>query len=129
MSRYINYLKIFAYSYLIFLYAPAVLLPIFSFNSSQIVAFPLTGFTTHWFETLMKQETLHEALRNSLIVAVSSNIFDFYTCPVGFTRNYRWRCSFDSAYAIRFITESLECNFGSYTANNAIFNFNNEFSI
>jgi len=74
LTRPSKYLKIFAYTYLVFLYAPALLLPIFSFNSSQIIAFPLTGFTLHWFETLLYQSTLHEALRNSLIVAVSSSI-------------------------------------------------------
>ena len=74
MARSSKYLKIFAFTYLIFLYAPALLLPIFSFNSSQIIAFPLTGFTFHWFETLLHQSTLHEALRNSLIVAVSSSV-------------------------------------------------------
>ena len=73
MSKSRKYLKIFAFTYLIFLYAPAVLLPIFSFNSSQIIAFPLTGFSTHWFETLFYQETLHEALKNSLIIAVASS--------------------------------------------------------
>ena len=67
MSRSTKYLKVFAYTYLIFLYAPAILLPIFSFNASQIIAFPLTGFSTHWFETLLYQKTLHEALKNSLI--------------------------------------------------------------
>ena len=74
MSRSTKYLKIFAYTYLIFLYAPALLLPLFSFNASQIIAFPLSGFTTNWFENLLYQETLHEALKNSLIVAVSSSI-------------------------------------------------------
>ncbi len=73
MSRSTKYLKVFAYTYLIFLYAPALLLPIFSFNASQVIAFPLTGFSTHWFETLLYQKTLHEALKNSLIVAVSSS--------------------------------------------------------
>jgi len=75
MGRSNKFLKIFAITYLIFLYAPALLLPIFSFNSSQIIAFPLSGFTTGWFEALLYQETLHEALRNSLIVATSSSIF------------------------------------------------------
>ena len=74
MSRASKYLKIFAYTYLIFLYAPALLLPIFSFNSSQIISFPLTGFTTYWFERLLYQETLHEAFKNSMIVAISSSI-------------------------------------------------------
>ena len=75
MNRSNKYLKTFAITYLIFLYAPALLLPIFSFNSSQIIAFPLSGFTTGWFKALLYQETLHEALRNSLIVAASSSIF------------------------------------------------------
>ena len=74
MSKSSKFLKFFAYTYLIFLYAPALLLPIFSFNKSQIIAFPLTGFSTQWFETLMYQDTLHEALKNSLIVAISSSI-------------------------------------------------------
>ncbi len=75
MSRSSKFLKVFAVTYLIFLYAPALLLPIFSFNSSQIIAFPLSGFTTDWFKALLYQETLHEALTNSLIVAASSSTF------------------------------------------------------
>ena len=75
MIKLSKLLKVFAITYLMFLYAPALLLPIFSFNSSQIISFPLSGFTTNWFRELMYQETLHDALRNSLIVAVSSSIF------------------------------------------------------
>ena len=75
MPSFSKILKMFAISYLIFLYAPALLLPIFSFNSSQIISFPLSGFTTKWFRELLYQETLHEALRNSLIVAVASSTF------------------------------------------------------
>ena len=75
MIKLSKLLKVFAITYLMFLYAPALLLPIFSFNSSQIISFPLSGFTTNWFRELMYQEMLHEALRNSLIVAVSSSIF------------------------------------------------------
>ena len=68
MSRSSKFLKVFAISYLIFLYAPALLLPIFSFNSSQIISFPLTGFTTYWFERLLYQETLHEAFKNKILL-------------------------------------------------------------
>ena len=74
MSNSGKYLKIFAFTYLIFLYAPSLLLPIFSFNKSQIIAFPLTGFSFQWFETLLYQDSLHQALKNSLIVAISSSI-------------------------------------------------------
>ena len=74
MSKSGKYLKIFAFTYLVFLYAPSLLLPIFSFNKSQIIAFPLTGFSFQWFETLLYQDSLHQALKNSLIVAISSCI-------------------------------------------------------
>ncbi len=56
--------------YLVFLYAPVLLLPIFAFNDSSIVAFPLQGFTLRWFDLLLETEALHSAARNSIIVAV-----------------------------------------------------------
>lgn len=61
-------------SFLIFLYAPALLLPIFSFNNSKVIAFPLSGFSTIWFEELLYENTLHNALFNSLVIAISSTI-------------------------------------------------------
>ena len=39
-------LPIYAFAYLAFLYVPVLVLPIFSFNDSQFIAFPLSGFTT-----------------------------------------------------------------------------------
>ena len=60
--------------FLTFLYAPALLLPIFSFNNSKVIAFPLTGFSTIWFEELFYENTLHNALLNSLVIAISSTI-------------------------------------------------------
>ena len=39
-------LRIYTIAYLIFLYAPIILLPIFAFNDATIIAFPLSGFTT-----------------------------------------------------------------------------------
>ena len=46
-------LAIFAGLYLIFLYAPIILLPMFAFNDGTIIAFPLQGFTTRWFVDLL----------------------------------------------------------------------------
>ncbi|MEL7219307.1 MAG: ABC transporter permease, partial [Pseudomonadota bacterium] len=40
-------LRAYAIAYLIFLYAPIILLPLFAFNDSTIIAFPLSGFTTN----------------------------------------------------------------------------------
>ncbi len=61
--------------YLLFLYAPIILLPIFAFNDSTIIAFPLSGFTTGWFAELATIDALHDAVRNSLFIAVLTAIF------------------------------------------------------
>lgn len=68
-------LRIYAILYLLFLYAPILLLPVFAFNSGTVIAFPLKGFTTDWFAQMYGNATLRRALTNSLIIAVSSAIF------------------------------------------------------
>lgn len=67
-------LRLYAIAYLIFLYAPIVLLPIFAFNDATVIAFPLSGFTTKWFEDLWTTTALHQAVKNSLIIATTSAI-------------------------------------------------------
>ncbi|MFV0408254.1 MAG: ABC transporter permease [Paracoccus sp. (in: a-proteobacteria)] len=67
-------LTIYAVAYLIFLYAPILLLPLFAFNNGTIIAFPLKGFTTEWFGEMWGNETLRRAFANSLIIAVSSAV-------------------------------------------------------
>ncbi len=65
-------LYIYALGYLLFLYAPILLLPLFAFNDSTIISFPLKGFTTRWFAQLAEIEALHAAVLNSLIIASST---------------------------------------------------------
>jgi spermidine/putrescine transport system permease protein len=62
----------YAALYLIFLYAPILLLPLFAFNDSVVIAFPLSGFTTAWFGEMWADVQMFNALRNSLIVAVAT---------------------------------------------------------
>ncbi len=57
--------------YLLFLYGPILLLPIFAFNDSRVVAFPLQGFTTGWFSEMLSDANLRAAAKNSLIIALS----------------------------------------------------------
>ncbi len=64
-------LAIFAVLYLIVLYAPIILLPLFAFNDGTVIAFPLQGFTLEWFFALLNTPALHEATRNSLLIAGS----------------------------------------------------------
>jgi spermidine/putrescine transport system permease protein len=68
-------LRTYAVIYLIFLYAPIVLLPIFAFNEGTIIAFPLSGFSTKWFAALADNTALQAAVQNSLIIASCTAVF------------------------------------------------------
>ncbi len=69
-----KWLPVYAIAYMVFLYAPVVLLPMFAFNDATIISFPLSGFTTKWFDVLWQTEALHGAVRNSMIVGFSTAI-------------------------------------------------------
>jgi len=56
-----------------FVYAPILILVIYSFNSSRLVSV-WEGFTIDWYAKLFHNEALGKALQNTLIVAVSSTI-------------------------------------------------------
>lgn len=60
--------------YLAFLYVPVLFLPLFSFNDSIYVAFPLKGFTTRWYEEMFANAQMHAALMNSLKVASATAV-------------------------------------------------------
>jgi spermidine/putrescine transport system permease protein len=63
--------RAYTIGYLIFLYAPIVLLPLFAFNDSRVIAFPLQGFTTNWFKEMWADVTLWNAVKNSAIISIS----------------------------------------------------------
>jgi len=63
-------LSLYAFAYLAFLYVPVLVLPIFSFNNSDFIAFPLSGFTTRWYEGLASDSAMLHALGNSLKVGL-----------------------------------------------------------
>ena len=56
-----------------FLYAPVLILIIFSFNASRSVAL-FAGFSTEWYLTLAQNELLLDAARNSLLVGLITTI-------------------------------------------------------
>ncbi len=67
-------LQFYAILFLIFLYAPVLFLPLFSFNDSIYVKFPLTGFTFQWYVELFQRAPVWDALLNSVKVAVSVSV-------------------------------------------------------
>lgn len=57
----------------IFLYAPILVLIVFSFNESKNRA-TFTGFTLKWYKNLFSNELIIESLWNTLLVAVVASI-------------------------------------------------------
>lgn len=55
---------------LLILFGPLLVLALFSFNDSEILAFPLEGFTTRWYSRALQDTELRTALLNSLMVAL-----------------------------------------------------------
>lgn len=58
----------------VFLYAPILILGIFSFNDREIVSFPWQGFTTRWYAGLFENEQILGALRTSAWIALVASI-------------------------------------------------------
>jgi len=67
---------LFAYviAYLVFLYAPIVIIGLFSFNESSSLTFPIEGFSLQWYEKLLSNPAFLASLKNSFIVATSAAI-------------------------------------------------------
>jgi spermidine/putrescine transport system permease protein len=59
---------------LIALYIPIGILMLFSFNDSVIFAFPLTSLTPKWYVAMSGNAELLGALRNSVVVGLSSSL-------------------------------------------------------
>ena len=70
MTRRFDLLFLYTCCYLAFIYLPVLVIPLFSFNDSIYIAFPLQGFTLQWYQMLIKNSPgLIDALGNSVKVA------------------------------------------------------------
>jgi spermidine/putrescine transport system permease protein len=66
-------LRVFFALVVVFLYAPILILLIFSFNNSEVPSFPLSGFTFHWYYEFLTNADLRNALETSAVVAALSS--------------------------------------------------------
>ena len=55
---------------IVYLYAPLAIIVLFSFNSANLQIFPLQGLTLHWYQELLQDQSLLEAARRSVMVAL-----------------------------------------------------------
>lgn len=70
MSRSRPLLGAYSGLYLVFLYAPVLMLPLFSFNGASYAAFPIHHLTWRWYAELWNDASLTRALLASLSTAV-----------------------------------------------------------
>jgi spermidine/putrescine transport system permease protein len=70
----IPWLKIYVFATLVLLFVPLILVVVFSFNSSRLGVFPLTGFTLGWYEALLENKIYLYGFQNSAIVAVCASV-------------------------------------------------------
>lgn len=67
-------LQVYALIFLIVLYLPILFLPLFSFNDSIYVRFPMQGLTLQWYQELWARSAVWAALMNSINVGISVSI-------------------------------------------------------
>lgn len=65
--------KLYVALIMLFLYAPIVVMIIFSFNESASTGI-MTGFSLRWYESLLHDGATMKALSNTLILAVASSL-------------------------------------------------------
>jgi spermidine/putrescine transport system permease protein len=65
--------KVYTALILLFLFAPIVILIVFSFNGSNSTAV-MSGFSLQWYEELFHNSNILEAVRNTLVLAVAASI-------------------------------------------------------
>jgi|TARA_B110000263_G_C15269950_1_gene492994 spermidine/putrescine transport system permease protein len=79
--------------YMFVLYAPVLLLPLFSLNDSIYMNFPMKAFTTKWYALMIEDASLMKALwasvKIAVLAAIVSTILGFLTAKA--MTSYRMR--------------------------------------
>ena len=63
-------LSVWAVLVYVFLFAPIVLLVVFSFNANRYGTFPITGWTTKWYAQVFNDYQIRDALQTTIRIAL-----------------------------------------------------------
>ena len=58
----------------VFLFAPIVLLVVFSFNANRYGTFPITGWTTKWYGQVFHDYQIRDALQTTIRIALEVTV-------------------------------------------------------
>src|SRR5438132_8496279 len=68
----------YAVAIYVFLFAPIVLLVLFSFNANRYGTFPFTGWTTDWYGQVFADYQIRDALSTTLKVAAEVTVISTF---------------------------------------------------
>jgi spermidine/putrescine transport system permease protein len=74
MRMKLDPMTVYGFAFLVFLYAPVLLIPLFSFNDSTVATFPMKGFTLNGYRWMAADASLMNALKNSIIVGIGVSV-------------------------------------------------------
>lgn len=81
-----------------FIFLPIFVSMLFSFNEARFPTLPLTGVTTHWYETIFADDDFWRSAKNSLIVscttAVIATFLGFCTAYTDYRYSFRGKSLF-----------------------------------
>lgn len=85
-----NFSTIYSFLIYLFLYIPIFILVLFSFNDSKLNA-TWTGFTLKWYKSLLGNNGILEATKNSMIIAIVSTVISVILGTITAVGMYRYK--------------------------------------
>jgi ABC-type spermidine/putrescine transport system permease subunit II len=84
----------------LFLFAPIVLLVLFSFNANELGSFPITGWTTKWYSQAFGDPDIQDALRTTLKVGAEVTLISVVVGTAAAFPLVRSNLPFPSAFRV-----------------------------
>jgi spermidine/putrescine transport system permease protein len=84
-------LFVYAVLFLAFLYVPVLFLPLFSFNDSIYIAFPIKNWTLQWYRDMFDNEPMIASLMNSIRVGAVASVLSTFLGIFGAKAVTRYR--------------------------------------
>ncbi len=84
-------LFVYAIMFLAFLYVPVLFLPLFSFNDSIYIAFPIENWTLQWYRQMFDNEPMIASLMNSIRVGAVASVLSTFLGVFGAKAVTRYR--------------------------------------
>ncbi len=84
----------------VFLFAPIVLLVLFSFNANEAGTFPITGWTTSWYSQVFGDPDIQDALRTTLKVGAEVTVISTIVGTAAAFPLVRSRLPFPAAFRV-----------------------------